>query len=210
MASKKRSPSFEIPDAVRQAGQSGWVYRTGNLPMRPKTTRPSAPLPRPPQKGERVAPAANVAVEAPETPAGPPEFTEVQSELLSSESGVAIPESRVAISQPEVPSPECGVAIPEPGVTISQSEVLSQETGVDSSERAAAIPEPSVGSPESEVVTSESETRSPACVVESEDADKPRTVAGWLFGLGLQIALVSLVVPLYLLSGAVCRTFSRS
>ncbi len=28
MASKKRRPSFDIPDAVRQAGQAGWVYRT--------------------------------------------------------------------------------------------------------------------------------------------------------------------------------------
>ncbi len=28
MASKKKNPSFEIPDAVRRAGQSGWVYRS--------------------------------------------------------------------------------------------------------------------------------------------------------------------------------------
>lgn len=28
MANKKKNPSFEIPDAVRRAGQSGWVYRS--------------------------------------------------------------------------------------------------------------------------------------------------------------------------------------
>jgi hypothetical protein len=34
-------------------------------------------------------------------------------------------------------------------------------------------------------------------------------MAGWLLGLGLQIALVPFIVPLYVLSGAVCRTFNR-
>ncbi len=29
MASKKKHPSFEIPETVRQAGQAGWVYRSG-------------------------------------------------------------------------------------------------------------------------------------------------------------------------------------
>jgi hypothetical protein len=39
MASKKKVPSFEIPDAVRDAGQSGWVYRTGEEPAKPRAQR---------------------------------------------------------------------------------------------------------------------------------------------------------------------------
>ena len=122
MASKRKSPSFEIPDAVRQAGQSGWVYRTGNPAMKAKTTRPSAPLPRPPRRVTAVA-AVNVLpllspTEPPQTP----------------------------LSKPIATAPPVGGA---------------------------------------------------------SDAGAPagRTVGGWLFGLGLQLAVLPFVVPLYLISG---------
>jgi len=76
MASKRKSASFEIPDAVRQAGQSGWVYRTSTTTMKAKTTRPAAALPRPPQ-AERVtaiampeAVAARTPEETRQTPVG--------------------------------------------------------------------------------------------------------------------------------------------
>ncbi len=48
MASKKKSPSFEIPDAVRSAGQSGWVYRTDAekaSPSPPPEPEPASPAP---------------------------------------------------------------------------------------------------------------------------------------------------------------------
>ncbi len=40
MARKKKHPSFEIPEAVRHAGQAGWVYRTGKTA--PKARRAAA------------------------------------------------------------------------------------------------------------------------------------------------------------------------
>ncbi len=43
MASKKKTPSFEIPDAVREAGQSGWVYRTGIEKTQAASTRSARP-----------------------------------------------------------------------------------------------------------------------------------------------------------------------
>jgi hypothetical protein len=46
MASKKKLPSFEIPDAVREAGQSGWVYRTETGGAEAAKAAPRTPVAR--------------------------------------------------------------------------------------------------------------------------------------------------------------------
>jgi hypothetical protein len=64
MASKKKLPSFEIPDAVREAGQSGWVYRTETggaeaakaAPKTPTARRSAARQPRAASGRATVAP----------------------------------------------------------------------------------------------------------------------------------------------------------
>ncbi len=157
MASKKKSPSFEIPDAVRQAGQSGWVYRTGSVAeKRAKTTRPSAPLPRPP-RADRVTPVAPVEVAPPAPQAPQPPTEPLQAELV-------------------LPLP------PEP---VQVAGVRSEDTT------------------ESEVFRSDrtrSEEEAPAAASGSS-AVAARSVARWLFDIGVQLAVVPLLVPLYLLSG---------
>ena len=95
MASKRKSPSFEIPDAVRQAGQAGWVYRTGDIPAKPKTTRPSAPLPRPSR--DRLTPVADVVVAAAPAP-----------EVATAESAVLIVQSEVTAEQSSAPPARAG------------------------------------------------------------------------------------------------------
>ncbi len=49
MASKRKAPSFDIPAAVRHAGQAGWVYRTeasgGKGRQRPAARRAAARKP---------------------------------------------------------------------------------------------------------------------------------------------------------------------
>jgi hypothetical protein len=181
MASKKRSPTFEIPDAVRQAGQSGWVYRTGDTGTRPKTTRPKAPLPPPPRK-DRVT--AVLPVQALAPPAAAP-----STEQTSSLSPEPATETRPVA---EVPAVEAAAAT----VTIA-------ETAADEADRLAAellavtapvdkIPVEAVAPPaEAPVVASAS-----------------RSVAGWLFGVGVGLAVLAVVVPLYLLSGT-CLAAAR-
>jgi hypothetical protein len=65
MARKAKPASFEIPDAVRRSGQSGWVYRTGTDKARSRhaapaprraPTAPAPPAVLPPAAAECVAP----------------------------------------------------------------------------------------------------------------------------------------------------------
>ncbi|MGE5361028.1 MAG: hypothetical protein ACM3NQ_18575 [Bacteroidales bacterium] len=70
MASKKKSPSFEIPDAVRQAGQSGWVYRTDGAKAKPpRRSAPAHPVPTP----AAVHPPSHDIARAAAAPANEPE-----------------------------------------------------------------------------------------------------------------------------------------
>lgn len=73
MASKKKNASFDIPDTVRQAGQSGWVYRTA--PGKTEKTagrKRHAPTPQPEPGGAEKAPAEGVTPEPVVAEAMPP------------------------------------------------------------------------------------------------------------------------------------------
>lgn len=69
---KKRIPSFEVPEQVRRAGQSGWVYRSEVTPKTPPvaaTPRRAARRPRPQVK--HVTPAGAGSRQPPARPASP-------------------------------------------------------------------------------------------------------------------------------------------
>ncbi len=71
MASKKKVPSFDIPEAVRDAAQSGWVYRTEEDPVRPRAGRRSAHRPSP--SGTEQPKVAPEGAQAPPLPPPPSE-----------------------------------------------------------------------------------------------------------------------------------------
>jgi hypothetical protein len=77
MASKRKAPSFEIPSAVKRAGQSGWVYRTEPARGKGRQRRGGRAAARPPAH-ELVT-----VVEAVVAPPAPLAVTQARSAVAS-------------------------------------------------------------------------------------------------------------------------------
>ncbi len=181
MASKRKSPSFEIPDAVRQAGQSGWVYRTGQTPMKPKTTRPTAPLPTP-RRSERVT-----VVESVESATG--QMGELKHLSNLPKAALELPLAAAAQDTPAAPVPAeppvAAVVPPEPAAIAAVP---------------SAAPQPAVVTP---VRTFETVADTPVV------ARAGCALTRYLVSLGLELLVAPIVVPLYLLSGLFTPPLSK-
>ncbi len=106
MASKKKTPSFEIPDAVREAGQSGWVYRTTDKekPAAPRSTRAArARSTRSARAPEIAEPEAAVQEIAPVAPA----IVDTASEVATS---ADLPEPPTTAAAPQAAAAQATIA----------------------------------------------------------------------------------------------------